>query len=130
MSQKDDAENDIWEYKPLEKTKRKHESTSTVAKRRCTSRKRSLRVKPPEGTRKGSDSGDVTSVPAGAHSSIEANRTADPCSGDFCPVCQMPFSILVVQSQRWHVAECLDTPRDTCQGTDIRLMSSSISNLY
>ncbi|XP_019902483.2 DNA cross-link repair 1A protein isoform X1 [Esox lucius] len=32
--------------------------------------------------------------------------------GGFCPICQMPFSILVVQSQRWHVAECLDTPGD------------------
>ncbi|XP_066549378.1 DNA cross-link repair 1A protein [Amia ocellicauda] len=26
-----------------------------------------------------------------------------------CPSCQMPFSILLVQSPRWHVAECLDT---------------------
>ncbi|XP_069835852.1 DNA cross-link repair 1A protein [Dendropsophus ebraccatus] len=27
-----------------------------------------------------------------------------------CPSCQMPFSILLVQTPRWHVSECLDTP--------------------
>ncbi|KAG8549766.1 hypothetical protein GDO81_019792 [Engystomops pustulosus] len=27
-----------------------------------------------------------------------------------CPSCQMPFSILLVQSPRWHVTECLDAP--------------------
>ncbi|KAM6951174.1 DNA cross-link repair 1A protein [Aplochiton taeniatus] len=35
-----------------------------------------------------------------------------PSLGDFCPLCQMPFSILVVQSRRWHVADCLDSPGD------------------
>lgn len=27
-----------------------------------------------------------------------------------CPSCQMPFSILLVQTPRWHVSECLDAP--------------------
>ncbi|XP_063818626.1 DNA cross-link repair 1A protein [Pseudophryne corroboree] len=27
----------------------------------------------------------------------------------YCPSCQMPFSILLVQTPRWHVSECLDT---------------------
>ncbi|GLD62915.1 DNA cross-link repair 1A protein [Lates japonicus] len=37
----------------------------------------------------------------------------------------MPFSILVVQSQRWHVAECLDIPRDKCQECPDGLQCSS-----
>lgn len=46
----------------------------------------------------------------------QAVQDKDPQSGGFCPVCQMPFSVLVVQSQQWHVAECLDTPTDNCKG--------------
>ncbi|KAK2820420.1 hypothetical protein Q5P01_023379 [Channa striata] len=43
----------------------------------------------------------------------------------------MPFSILVVQTQRWHVAECLDTPRDQCQECPDGLQcSSSIPNHF
>ncbi|KAK1881804.1 DNA cross-link repair 1A protein [Dissostichus eleginoides] len=46
-------------------------------------------------------------------------------------MCQMPFSILVVQTQRWHVAECLDTPRDTCKECPDGLQCcSTIPNHY
>lgn len=136
MSQKDDSENDIWEYKSLEKKKKKkrHDSAPTVAKRRCTSRKTSKRVKSPERRVKAAEGGEFSpGVHVGGHSSLDAsdpvqNKKAaeEPFSGDFCPVCQMPFSILVVQSQRWHVAECLDASRDQCQGTDIHVISSFI----
>lgn len=144
MSQKDDSENDIWDYKPLEKKKKRQKSPSaatTVTKRRCASRKTAKRAtalsvkKAPERAEKvktaeGGDCGTVVNV--NGHSSRETpsklapinetvqthNAAEGPSSGDFCPMCQMPFSILVVQSQRWHVAECLDIPRDKCQGTD------------
>lgn len=117
MSQRDDSEHDIWEYKPLQKKKKKtRESAPVVAKRRCTTRKTSKRVK-------GAESGDcstVVNVEAGDR--VQKDKAAEePSSGDFCPVCQMPFSILVVQTQRWHVAECLDTLRDKCQGTDTNI---------
>lgn len=141
MSQKDDSENYIWEYKPLEKKKKRHVSPSvpaTVTKRRCTSRKTSKRdtsftVKLPDRKVKTVESGDCSAVGyIDEHSSLEApnllpkscpandtvqtdNAAEGPSSGDFCPMCQMPFSILVVQTQRWHIAECLDTPRDTCK---------------
>nr|CBN81447.1 DNA cross-link repair 1A protein [Dicentrarchus labrax] len=154
MSQKDESENDIWEYKPLQKKKKKtHESPSlpvTVTKRRRTSRKNSKRdtscsVKSPGRT---AESGDCTTgVHTDGHCSLEAHsvppkssdgtvqtdNAADegPSSGDFCPMCQMPFSILVVQTQRWHVAECLDTPRDTCKECPDGLQcSSTIPNHY
>nr|XP_046232310.1 DNA cross-link repair 1A protein [Scatophagus argus] len=158
MSQKDDSENDIWEYKPLEKKKKRHESPSgvqAVTKRRCTSRKYSKRdtsfpVKSPDSTVKTAESGDCTvvNIPVHGQTGLEAhtltssksapndtvqtdNGAEGPSSGDFCPMCQMPFSILVVQSQRWHVAECLDTPRDTCKECPHGLhCSSTIPNHY
>lgn len=46
---------------------------------------------------------------------VNENPKSSPCKGH-CPICQMPFSILVVQSQRWHVAECLETPGNDCKG--------------
>lgn len=154
MSQKGDSENDIWEYKPLEKKKKRHESPSvpaTVTKRRCTSRKNtkkdtSFSVKsahPPDGTVKPAESGhcgpdgnidghnslEAPSLPSkssAANDTVQTDNAAEgPSSGDFCPMCQMPFSILVVQTHRWHVAECLDTPRDTCKECPDGLQCSS-----
>ncbi|XP_072095902.1 DNA cross-link repair 1A protein [Mobula birostris] len=33
-----------------------------------------------------------------------------PAHAGHCPICQMPFSLLMIETPRWHVAECLDTP--------------------
>ncbi|XP_051883427.1 DNA cross-link repair 1A protein isoform X2 [Pristis pectinata] len=33
-----------------------------------------------------------------------------PAHAGHCPICQMPFSLLLIETPRWHVAECLDTP--------------------
>lgn len=131
MSQKDDSESDIWEYKPLEK-KRKNKESQSVTKKRCTSRKTSkkdpsLPVKSKEKceTAKPAESGGIESdrsfrsSPAKEIIQNDNNAAERSSSEDYCPICQMPFFILVVQSQRWHVAECLDTPRDNCKGTDI-----------
>ncbi|XP_038591165.1 DNA cross-link repair 1A protein [Micropterus salmoides] len=152
MSQKEDSENDIWEYKPLQKKKKRHESQpATVTKRRCPSRKSSKRdtslsVKSPDRKVKTAENGECSTVVINidgpncleAHNlpshSSPTNHTVQtdcaaakgPSSGDFCPMCQMPFSILVVQTQRWHVAECLDTPRDTCKECPEGLQCSSI----
>lgn len=153
MSQKDDSENDIWDYKPLEKKKKRQKSPSAVAaitKRRCASRKTSTRdtafsVKAPEKV-KTAESGHFSTVVnvdgrrsvetntlpsklSPTHETVQTDNAAQgPSSGDFCPMCQMPFSILVVQTQRWHVAECLDSPRDKCRGTDIHFSSYILLN--
>ncbi|XP_043911874.1 DNA cross-link repair 1A protein [Protopterus annectens] len=37
-------------------------------------------------------------------------KNARPLLDGHCPVCQMPFFILLVQTPRWHVSECLETP--------------------
>lgn len=142
MSQKDDSENDIWEYKPLQKKKKRRESlsaTAAVCKRRCIARKSSKRdasssVKSLDTVVKTAENEDCSSVTvagtdgqSGTKAHIEPSESSNdtsltdsgaegPSSGDYCPMCQMPFSFLVVQTHRWHVAECLDTPRDTCKG--------------
>ncbi|XP_052426804.1 DNA cross-link repair 1A protein isoform X1 [Carassius gibelio] len=126
------SESEIWDYKPLKKTK----------KRSCKSQTRRE-----YGTKRRKDSNPGTSVQktevnsAETHTGLDQNgnnapvntvnsgsldvnhvtlsqedvQEKDPQSGGFCPVCQMPFSLLVVQSQQWHVAECLDNPSDNCK---------------
>ncbi|XP_040922415.1 DNA cross-link repair 1A protein [Toxotes jaculatrix] len=147
MSQKGDSENDIWEYKPLEKKKKRQKSPSAVTavtKRRYASRKTSKRdtafsVKAPEKVKtaeSGQFSTDAVNVethtlPSKVSPTYKTVETDNAAEGDFCPMCQMPFSILVVQTQRWHVAECLDTPRDKCKECPDGLQcSSTIPNHY
>lgn len=148
MSQKDDSENDIWEYRPLEKKRKRNDSPSGTKRRtRSTSRKTkkqtSVSIKSDKSLNKAAERRDscTTTGNEDARSSLKshnlpfnASKTQDSTqksndnvveeptsSEDFCPVCQMPFSILVVQTQRWHIAECLDTPRDKCKGTHIQI---------
>ncbi|XP_058649009.1 DNA cross-link repair 1A protein isoform X2 [Onychostoma macrolepis] len=98
------SESEIWDYKPLKKTK----------KRSCKS----------QITREGSL--DVN------HGTLSQDvQDKDPQTAGYCPVCQMPFSLLVVQSQQWHVAECLDNPGDNCKECPDGLhCTSSIPNHY
>lgn len=143
MSQKGDSENDIWDYKPLGKKKKRGESPSasaTVLKKRCLSGKRSQKSKSAKSiddkveTTKHEDCAAGDDVTGGEGSSNGSRGMKNDCypfrssvledtdqcrsaaSEDFCPMCQLPFSILVVQTQRWHVAECLETSRDSCEG--------------
>lgn len=144
MSQEGDFENDIWEYQSLRKRKKRGESLSasaTTSKRSCVSGKTSkggtaFPVK--SAHRKDAtaaneacfavvdtsvDGHGITDTQNSSKSfpdndTFHTDSDAEGSPGNFCPMCQMPFSILVVQSQRWHVAECLDTPRDSCEGTE------------
>lgn len=143
MSQKSDSENDIWDYKPLGKKKKRREPpsvSSTVLKKRCVSGKSLQKSKSAKsvdnkvGTAKHENCSAVDYVTGGEGSSSSSRRMENDdfyfrsslieatdqshsaSSDDFCPMCQMPFSILVVQTQRWHVAECLETSRDSCEG--------------
>lgn len=135
MSQKD-SENDIWDYKPLQKKKKTEGALSSVAKKRRSSKKTAPKKDTPLSVRSGKPgkaaaTGDFCgNINKEEHGTSEAQTlpsqpvSPDPAAegsscGGFCPICQMPFSILVVQSQRWHVAECLDTPRDANKGTYI-----------
>ncbi|NXX65381.1 DCR1A protein, partial [Spizella passerina] len=40
----------------------------------------------------------------------QSSQNAKPVHDGFCPSCQMPFSLLLVQTPQWHVYECLETP--------------------
>ncbi|KAM9463297.1 DNA cross-link repair 1A protein [Clarias gariepinus] len=159
MSQSE-SESDIWEYKSLRKTKRQDKSQKPGddgAKRRklekqgaskkksekiCngrrlsskpkTSTKQCLKIKSVEGTR---TDGPLSESPtpscsqsAAVHDGSSGQHTE---SGGYCPVCQMPFSILVVQTAQWHVAECLENPGETSTECPDGLQCfSSISNHY
>lgn len=125
MSQKDDSENDVWDYKPLKKKKKRQSSPARNVARKSTGKARASTVQPAdpaESSREpaaGRDA-DADARPDSSTSPTEAksHEGAQDPSGDFCPMCQMPFRILLVQTQRWHLAECLDTPRDKCDGKD------------
>lgn len=132
MSQKDDSENDVWDYKPLKKKKRLSSPARSIA-RKTTGKAKAFTVRPPDPEIETADKRKFAAVDLAGQphdtdaqvdsskSSTKANgdKDAQDSSGDFCPMCQMPFCILVVQTQRWHIAECLDTPRDKCEGKDI-----------
>ncbi|XP_034049447.1 DNA cross-link repair 1A protein isoform X1 [Thalassophryne amazonica] len=141
----EDGENDIWEYKPLEKTKKRRQSPNgagNVQKRRCAVRKtRQTKSDTPNKTDSHVNSctgQSLTENSSSSSSERQLSKSADDkptkedqtaeglSSGDeFCPVCQMPFSILLMQCPRWHVAECLDTPRDKCKECPDGLKCSS-----
>lgn len=132
MSQKEDSENDVWDYKPLQKKKRLSSSARSTA-RKTAGKAKAFTVRPPDPEIETADNRKPAAIDlAGQHrdthaqvdsskSSTKANGDGDAqdSSGGFCPICQMPFCILVGQTQRWHIAECLDTPRDKCEGENI-----------
>ncbi|XP_042161795.1 DNA cross-link repair 1A protein [Oncorhynchus tshawytscha] len=148
---KNDLEDDIWEYKPLKKKKRKDKETpdtfnGSMAKYRQASQcltkgetsvqvKKSVRhvklTKVAPNKTLGVKENESIQNKEVARRTLSTQNIAFPQStqdddstrtagenvhrasspgGSSCPICQMPFSILVVQSQRWHVAECLDNP--------------------
>lgn len=135
MSQKDDSENDVWDYKPLKKIKKRLSFSARSLARKSLGKAKAFTVQSADPAIETADHRKSAAVDlAGQHhdsdvqidsskSSTKSNGDEDGqgSSGDFCPMCQMPFCILVVQTQRWHIAECLDTPRDKCEGKDILL---------
>lgn len=122
------SESDIWDYKPLKKTKinpstsGEHGTTSGKGRKSSkTKNKRKTNVEDNEDAKKAhqqtpSEQGQVSDSLRVHHGTYRDAQDKDAESGGFCPVCQMPFSILVVQSQQWHVAECLDTPGEESKG--------------
>lgn len=138
------SESDIWDYKPLKKNK-KRSCKSQGSREHVTKRKKEgivqKTVKSAETHNDldhqiGSNAPNNT-VNSGSedvnHGTVSRDvPDADSQSGGgFCPVCQMPFSILVVQSQQWHVAECLDTAADNCKECPDGLQCmSTIPNHY
>ncbi|XP_019358396.1 PREDICTED: DNA cross-link repair 1A protein isoform X2 [Gavialis gangeticus] len=139
MSQGGPLEEDIWEYKSIRKPKcvprgqdvvtpstslpLPHPRKGNGGKKR---RKKALGQKaepetseqeaPGQALGKEDPSGQVeddVTAPAKLSGSCNKKQTpqkARPIYEGYCPSCQMPFSLLLVQTPRWHVAECLDAP--------------------
>ncbi|NXU25699.1 DCR1A protein, partial [Thalassarche chlororhynchos] len=132
----DDAllEEDIWEYKSIRKQKRQNnsESISTpvqkVSDGKCrpkrkrnrnkkisvektdTLQKTEQRSRPNQDVDQCKDDSSVHSQESVSSLTEQSSQNAKPVHDGYCPSCQMPFSLLLVQTPRWHVAECLDTP--------------------
>ncbi|NWH56762.1 DCR1A protein, partial [Geococcyx californianus] len=134
MSEDALLEEDIWEYKSIRKEKHQTISESITApaqkvsdgkcrpkRKRNGNKKKSIektdvlqkakqksRPNPDENQCK--DDSSVHSQESASSQSEQSSQNAKPIHDGYCPSCQMPFSLLLVQTPRWHVAECLDTP--------------------
>lgn len=140
MSQSE-SERDIWEYKPLKKTKRQNK-TQKCSEDGPKRRKQGASKKQSEQSSRGSRlSADLKPELCTERESVQVTKALiksplpsgsqlaevhDGCSSEqhpqssgYCPVCQMPFSILVVQTAQWHVAECLENPGEPSKGRSL-----------
>ncbi|NWH29629.1 DCR1A protein, partial [Chloropsis hardwickii] len=133
MSEDALLEEDIWEYKSIRKRKHQSNSQSVPSPGQEVSvgkdtpkRKRNRKKKPtdktgtPQKTKQSSRPGQDVN-PCQEDSSVhsqegvgslaeQSSQNAKPVHDGFCPSCQMPFSLLLVQTPQWHVYECLETP--------------------
>ncbi|KAM4704344.1 DNA cross-link repair 1A protein [Rhinophrynus dorsalis] len=66
-----------------------------------------------DGNKQSSQSNLSTPTKKKPENKKQSPRTPQPRNDGYCPSCQMPFSLLLVQTPRWHVSECLDTPVST-----------------
>ncbi|RMC11377.1 hypothetical protein DUI87_11496 [Hirundo rustica rustica] len=132
MSEDALLEEDIWDYKSIRKKKHQSnsQSISTVQKvsdgkgrpkrKRNRKKKSTGKTDTPQKTKQSSGPGqdvDHSKEDSSVHSQESASSLAEqssqnarPVHDGFCPSCQMPFSLLLVQTPQWHVYECLETP--------------------
>ncbi|XP_071420134.1 DNA cross-link repair 1A protein [Pithys albifrons albifrons] len=126
-------EEDIWEYKSIRKQKHQGNSQSITTpvqkvsdvngrpKRRRNRKKKSAeKTDTPQKTKQRSrrnedvdqckDDSRVLSQETVSSLTDQSSQNAKPVNDGHCPSCQMPFSLLLVQTPQWHVDECLDTP--------------------
>ncbi|NXK91369.1 DCR1A protein, partial [Formicarius rufipectus] len=126
-------EEDIWEYKSIRKKKHQSNSQSISTpvqkvsdvndkpkRKRNRNKKSAEKPDRPQQTKQRSQCSegvdpckDDSSVPSQESVSSlteQSSQNAKPVHGGHCPSCQMPFSLLLVQTPQWHVDECLDTP--------------------
>ncbi|NXK52073.1 DCR1A protein, partial [Chauna torquata] len=134
MSEDALLEEDIWEYKSIRKQKQQSNSESVSAavqkvsngkcrpkrkgngnKKKTVEKNDSLqkseqRSRPNQDLDQCKDDSSVHSQESVSSLTEQGSQNAKPVHDGYCPSCQMPFSLLLVQTPRWHVAECLDTP--------------------
>lgn len=129
MSEEALLEEDIWEYRSVRKRKQQSASERPSAPLRKVTDGRGRLKRKGNGNRRKSvgkngalQESEPTSRPnedpeaSKDDSSLLSQESARPVHDGHCPSCQMPFALLRVQTPRWHVAECLDTPGSTEKG--------------
>ncbi|NWV87012.1 DCR1A protein, partial [Machaerirhynchus nigripectus] len=133
MSEDGLLEEDIWEYKSIRKRKHQSNSQSISApvrevsdgkgrpKRKGNRKKKSVeKTDTPPKTKQSSrpdqdvdrckDDSSVHSQESVSSPVEQGSQNAKAVHDGYCPSCQMPFSLLLVQTPQWHVYECLETP--------------------
>ncbi|XP_009078554.1 PREDICTED: DNA cross-link repair 1A protein [Acanthisitta chloris] len=133
MSEDALLEEDIWEYKSIRKQKHQSNSESISApvqrvsdgesrlkrkrnrKKKCvekadTPQKTKQRSQPHQDMGQCPDDSSVHSQGSVSSLTEQSSQNAKPVHDGYCPSCQMPFSLLLVQTPQWHVDECLETP--------------------
>ncbi|KAM9324580.1 DNA cross-link repair 1A protein [Gastrophryne carolinensis] len=155
-----DSEDDIWGYRSIrksrtadskaekpascEKTPKAKEKERSAKKKRaakgtsCTRNNKSpisngISPSPAKEPNSVVSGGDISSTPkrtARANSKKVSPATPKTKHSGYCPSCQMPFSILLVQTPRWHVSECLDIPSDQTECPDGLACLSTIPSHY
>ncbi|KAM9282043.1 DNA cross-link repair 1A protein [Cariama cristata] len=132
MSEDALLEEDIWEYKSIRKQKHQSnsESISTpmqkVSDGKCRPKRKRNKKKsiektdtlqkseqtsrPNQDVDQCKDDSSVHSQESVSSLTEQSSQNAKPVHDGYCPSCQMPFSLLLVQTPRWHVVECLDAP--------------------
>ncbi|NWV02945.1 DCR1A protein, partial [Ptilonorhynchus violaceus] len=154
MSEDALLEEDIWEYKSMRK--RKHQSSSQSVstpvqevrdgkdrpKRKRNRKNKSVektdtpqktkqRSRPNQDVDQCEDDSSVHSQESVSSPTEQSSQNAKPVHDGHCPNCQMPFSLLLVQTPQWHVYECLDTPGPTeKECPDGLLCTSTIPSHY
>ncbi|XP_065494979.1 DNA cross-link repair 1A protein isoform X2 [Caloenas nicobarica] len=155
MSEDALLEEDIWEYKSIRKQKHQSNSESISIpvqkvndgkcrpkRKRNGNKKKS--VEKPDDLQKSEkksrpnpdvdqckDDSSVHSQESASSLTEQSSQNAKSVHDGYCPSCQMPFSLLLVQTPRWHVAECLDTPGSTQKECpDGLLCTSTIPSHY
>ncbi|NWQ64429.1 DCR1A protein, partial [Neopipo cinnamomea] len=126
-------EEDIWEYKSIRKQKHQGNSQSVSTplqkvsdgsggpKRKRNRKKKSVgktdtpqktkqRSRPNQDVDQCKDDSSVHSQESVSSLTEQSSQKAKPVHDGYCPSCQMPFSLLLVQTPQWHVDECLATP--------------------
>ncbi|NWW84392.1 DCR1A protein, partial [Rhynochetos jubatus] len=133
MSEDALLEEDIWEYKSIRKQKRPSSSDSistpvqkvsggkcrpkrkrnrnkTTVEKTDAVQKAEQRSRPNQDVDQCKDDSSVHSQESVSSLTEQSSPNVKPVYDGYCPSCQMPFALLLVQTPRWHVAECLDTP--------------------
>lgn len=139
MSEEALLEEDIWEYRSVRKRKQQSASERPSAplrkvtegrgrlKRRNGNKRKSVgkngdhqesepTSQPNEDPEASKDDSSVLSQESTGSQAERSPQSTRPVHDGHCPSCQMPFALLRVQTPRWHVAECLDTPGSTEKG--------------